>query len=99
LSEIAICDVGPRDGLQNERVVLAPAVRSSVGGIGGCPFAPRATGNIGTEDHVYLFEEMGVGTGIDLAALIDSSAWVGHQLGMPLPALVSRAGPFPEPAL
>lgn len=89
-------------GLANAVAALdagATIFDSSVGGIGGCPFAPRATGNIGTEDLVYLFEEMGVGTGIDLGALIETSRWLGRQLGRELPALVSRAGPFPEAAL
>jgi hydroxymethylglutaryl-CoA lyase len=69
---------------------------SSLGGIGGCPFAPRATGNIATEDLVYLLERSGVRTGIDLDALIAASEWLGEQLGRPTPSLVSRAGGFPQ---
>jgi hydroxymethylglutaryl-CoA lyase len=68
---------------------------SSLGGIGGCPFAPRATGNIATEDLVYLLERSGVRTGVDLDALIAASDWLGVQLGRPTPALVSKAGGFP----
>jgi hydroxymethylglutaryl-CoA lyase len=68
---------------------------SSLGGIGGCPFAPRATGNIATEDLVYLLERSGVRTGVDLDALIAASDWLGEQLGRPTPALVSKAGGFP----
>ncbi len=68
---------------------------ASVGGVGGCPFAPRATGNIATEDLVYALERSGVRTGLDLAALIETSEWLGEQLGRPTPSLVSRAGDFP----
>lgn len=67
---------------------------SSLGGIGGCPFAPRATGNIATEDLVYALERSGVKTGLDLDALISASDWLGDQLGRPTPALVSKAGGF-----
>ncbi|MEI8082976.1 MAG: hydroxymethylglutaryl-CoA lyase [Actinomycetes bacterium] len=68
---------------------------SSLGGIGGCPFAPRATGNIATEDLVFALERSGVATGLDLDALIKASDWLGEQLGRPTPALVSKAGGFP----
>lgn len=68
---------------------------SSLGGIGGCPFAPRATGNIATEDLVFALERSGVRTGVDLDALVAASDWLGEQLGRPTPALVSKAGPFP----
>jgi hydroxymethylglutaryl-CoA lyase/(R)-citramalyl-CoA lyase len=68
---------------------------ASVGGVGGCPFAPKATGNIATEDLVYLLRGMGVETGIDLDALIECSRWLGQQLGKELPSMVSRAGDFP----
>ncbi|NQU36383.1 MAG: hydroxymethylglutaryl-CoA lyase [Actinobacteria bacterium] len=68
---------------------------SSLGGIGGCPFAPRATGNIATEDLVFALERSGVNTGLDLDALIRASDWLGDQLGRPTPALVSKAGTFP----
>lgn len=71
---------------------------SSLGGIGGCPFAPRATGNIATEDLVYLLERSGVDTGVDLDALIAASDWLGEQLGRPTPSLVSKAGGFPRGA-
>lgn len=71
---------------------------SSLGGIGGCPFAPRATGNIATEDLVFALERSGVKTGLDLDALITASDWLGEQLGRPTPALVSKAGPFPPSA-
>jgi len=68
---------------------------ASVGGAGGCPFAPKATGNIATEDLVYLLRGLGVETGIDLDALIETSRWLGAQLGKELPGMVSRAGDFP----
>jgi hydroxymethylglutaryl-CoA lyase/(R)-citramalyl-CoA lyase len=68
---------------------------ASVGGAGGCPFAPKATGNIATEDLVYLLRGMGVDTGIDLDRLIATSQWLGEQLGKELPGMVSRAGDYP----
>ena len=68
---------------------------ASVGGAGGCPFAPKATGNIATEDLVYLLRGLGVETGIDLDALIACSRWLGEQLGKELPGMVARAGDFP----
>jgi isopropylmalate/homocitrate/citramalate synthase len=67
---------------------------SSIGGLGGCPFAPRATGNVATEDLVFLLRGEGVETGIDLDALIDVSAWLEGVLGRPLPGQVYRAGAF-----
>jgi isopropylmalate/homocitrate/citramalate synthase len=69
---------------------------ASVGGAGGCPFAPRATGNIATEDLVYLLRGLGVENGIDLDALIGTSRWLGGQLGKELPGMVARAGDFPS---
>jgi hydroxymethylglutaryl-CoA lyase/(R)-citramalyl-CoA lyase len=67
---------------------------ASVGGLGGCPFAPRATGNIATEDLVYLLENEGVETGIDLDALIKVAEWLSQTMGKELPGLVQRAGNF-----
>lgn len=67
---------------------------ASVGGIGGCPFAPRATGNIATEDLVYLFHGEGVETGIDLGALITVAQWLEAQLGRELEGHVYKAGTF-----
>jgi isopropylmalate/homocitrate/citramalate synthase len=67
---------------------------ASVGGIGGCPFAPRATGNIATEDLVYLLHGEGVETGIDLDALIDVATWLESQLGRELEGQVYKAGGF-----
>ena len=70
----------------------ADAVDASLGGIGGCPFAPGATGNVATEDVVYALERSGIHTGIDLAALIAVVPWVEELLGHPLPGAVSKAG-------
>ena len=65
---------------------------ASCGGLGGCPYAPRATGNIATEDLVYLFEGDGVETGVDLDALVATSEWLEQVLGRPLEGQVYRAG-------
>jgi isopropylmalate/homocitrate/citramalate synthase len=72
----------------------ATLLDASVGGIGGCPFAPRATGNIATEDLAYLLRGEGVETGIDIDALIATSAWLEGVLGKPLPGELYRAGDF-----
>ncbi len=69
---------------------------ASLGGIGGCPFAPRATGNIATEDLVFALERSGFDTGLDLDALCRASDWLGEQLGRPTPGLVAKAGGFPD---
>jgi len=66
---------------------------SSIGGLGGCPFAAGATGNVCTEDLVYLLEECGVATGIDLEAAIAVARAVERALGRPLPGQVMKAGP------
>ena len=68
---------------------------ASVGGLGGCPYAPKATGNIATEDLVYLLEGEGLETGIDLDALIAVSAWLEDLLGRRLEGYVYRAGAWP----
>lgn len=70
---------------------------ASVGGIGGCPFAPGATGNIATEDLVYMLERGGFQTGYDLDRLIAAAHWIGEALGRPSPSALSRAGSFPRP--
>jgi isopropylmalate/homocitrate/citramalate synthase len=72
----------------------ATVLDASVGGVGGCPFAPRATGNICTEDLVYMLHGEGVETGIDLDALISVAGWLEGQLGRELPGQVYRAGTF-----
>jgi isopropylmalate/homocitrate/citramalate synthase len=73
----------------------ASVLDASVGGLGGCPFAPNATGNIATEDLVYLLEREGVETGISLDALIAVSEWLESVLGRRLEGQLYRAGPFP----
>lgn len=72
----------------------ATVLDASVGGTGGCPFAPRATGNIATEDLVYMLHGMGHETGVDLDALIEVAAWLSGQLEKELPGQVYKAGNF-----
>ncbi len=69
---------------------------ASVGGIGGCPFAPGATGNVATEDLVYMLERAGYSTGYDLDALIGTARWIGEKIGRPGPSALSRAGGWPR---
>lgn len=85
-------------GYANAYCAIENGVRvldASVGGIGGCPFAPRATGNIATEDLLYLLEREGVGTGVDIDQVIRVAEWLGKVLNRELPGLLHRAGPFP----
>ncbi|NIJ08561.1 hydroxymethylglutaryl-CoA lyase [Sphingomonas vulcanisoli] len=70
-------------------------IDASLGGIGGCPFAPAATGNIATEDLIYLLDRSGIEHGYDLGKTIDAARWLTHEMGRPLPGAVSRAGGFP----
>ncbi len=74
----------------------AAALDSSAGGIGGCPFAPAATGNIATEDLAYALRRSGIETGLDLAGLVAAGALVGRELGIDVPAVLGRAGDFPR---
>jgi len=76
----------------------ASVLDASIGGLGGCPFAPNATGNIATEDLVYLLEREGVSTGIDIDRLIETSEWLSQLLGRRLEGQLYRAGPFPATA-
>ena len=69
---------------------------ASIGGLGGCPYAPRATGNIATEDLVYMLEGDGVETGVDVDALIGISEWLEGVLGRQLEGQLYRAGSFPS---
>ena len=73
----------------------ATVVDGSVGGIGGCPFAPGAQGNVATEDVAYLLEREGVATGVDLDGLIDTARWLSSVLDRPLPGRVQQAGRWP----
>lgn len=67
---------------------------ASLGGLGGCPFAPAATGNVATEDLVHLMERSGVATGVDLDAIIAVNRWFAGVIGRPLPSLAARAGGY-----
>ncbi len=83
-------------GLANVLTALELGVAdfdASVGGLGGCPYAPGATGNIATEELVHMVEDMGVDTGIDLEAMIDAAADAERIIGRQLPSQVLRAGP------
>jgi hydroxymethylglutaryl-CoA lyase len=71
---------------------------ASIGGIGGCPFAPAATGNIATEDLLYLLERSGFQTGISLPTMIETACWLEAQLAHKVPGLLSKAGLFPRSA-
>ncbi len=85
-------------GLANAAAAVEAGVSrldASLGGFGGCPFAPRATGNIPTEDLVYMLHRMGYETGIDAGALIKAANWLGDRLGHPPPGMLARAGLFP----
>ena len=73
----------------------ASLVDASVGGVGGCPFAPGAQGNVATEDVVYLLEREGIATGVDLDALIETARWLASVLERPVPGRVQRAGRWP----
>jgi hydroxymethylglutaryl-CoA lyase len=86
-------------GVANAQAALDVGVRSfdaSIGGIGGCPFAPNATGNVASEDLLYLFERSGFKTNIDLDKVIATAQWLGGQLGKSMPSMVSRAGGWPR---
>ena len=85
-------------GLANAYAAVEAGVRTldaSCGGIGGCPFAPAATGNIPTEDLVYMLHRMGLSTGIDLPALVETSRWLQTTLAHAVPGMVLKAGLFP----
>ena len=74
----------------------ASTLDASIGGIGGCPFAPGATGNVATEDLVHLLDRMGIDTGVDLGGVIEAARWLEGELGHAVPGQVLRAGPFPS---
>jgi hydroxymethylglutaryl-CoA lyase len=86
-------------GIANAYAAVMAGMESldaSVGGIGGCPFAPAATGNIPTEDLLYMLKRMGIETGISIAALIDTANWLQAQIGHPVPGMLMKAGAFPR---
>lgn len=76
----------------------ARVVDASMGGLGGCPFAPGAAGNVPTEDVVYMLERAHIATGMDLDQLIEGSAWLSGVIGRKLPGMVAQAPRFPQPA-
>ncbi|ARQ00600.1 hydroxymethylglutaryl-CoA lyase [Pseudorhodoplanes sinuspersici] len=86
-------------GIANALAGLDCGIRhfeGSIGGLGGCPFAPRAVGNICTEDFVHMAHEMGIDTGIDLDALIDAARMAQEMLGRTLPGMVMKSGKASE---
>jgi hydroxymethylglutaryl-CoA lyase len=88
-------------GLANARAAVTAGVTSldaSTGGIGGCPFAPAATGNIPTDDLIYMLDRAGIQTGVDLEKIIETSDWLKEQLGRDVPAMLPKAGIFPQVA-
>lgn len=87
-------------GLANAYAAVGAGISTldaSLGGIGGCPFAPAAAGNIPTEDLVYMLERGGRETGLDLGKLISGSKWLAEMMNKSVPAMVSKAGGFPQP--
>lgn len=87
-------------GIANVYAAVQSGVRivdASCGGVGGCPFAPGATGNVGTEDVLYLLHRMGYDTGVDVEKIIATAKWLEGPLAAPMQAAVSRAGLFPKP--
>jgi hydroxymethylglutaryl-CoA lyase len=85
-------------GLANAQAAVDVGVTyldASIGGIGGCPFAPAATGNIPTDDLLYMLDRSGVITGVDLDKIIAISGWLEEELGRGVPALLPKAGGFP----
>jgi hydroxymethylglutaryl-CoA lyase len=85
-------------GLANAYAAVEAGVSyldASIGGIGGCPFAPAATGNVSTDDLLYLLDRSGIETGVSLDKIIEASHWLEKQLGRSVPALLPKAGVFP----
>jgi hydroxymethylglutaryl-CoA lyase len=86
-------------GIANAYAALEAGVESldaSIGGIGGCPFAPGATGNIPSEDLLYMLDRMGIETGVSIPAMLETSAWLEQQIGHPMPGMLLKAGLFPR---
>lgn len=85
-------------GIANAYAAVVAGVEvldASIGGIGGCPFAPAATGNIPTEDLLYMLARMGVRTGMDLDRTMNTARWLQEQTGRSVPGLLTKAGTFP----
>jgi len=88
-------------GIANAYAAVEAGVDSldaSIGGIGGCPFAPAATGNIPTDDLLYMLDRSGVETGVSLDKIVETSLWLQEQLGQDVPAMLPKAGIFPQVA-
>jgi hydroxymethylglutaryl-CoA lyase len=88
-------------GLANAYAAIeagAAYLDASIGGIGGCPFAPAATGNIPTDDLVYMLDRSGIQSGVSLEKIIATSNWLSAELGRTVPAMLPRAGTFPTHA-
>ena len=86
-------------GIANAQAALDAGVASldaSIGGIGGCPFAPAATGNISTDDLLYMLDRSNVRTGVSLENILETSRWLSQQLGREVPAMLPKAGIFPQ---
>ncbi len=86
-------------GIANAYAAVQAGVQSldaSVGGIGGCPFAPAATGNIPSEDLLYMLERMGINTGVSIPGMIETSQWLETIIGTSMPGMVMKAGLFPR---
>jgi hydroxymethylglutaryl-CoA lyase len=86
-------------GVANIYAAVESGVRifdASCGGVGGCPFAPKATGNVGTEDVLYMLERMGYETGVDIKEIISTSHWLEGPLKADVPAMMAKAGLFPS---
>ena len=89
-------------GLANAQAAVDAGVDSidaSIGGIGGCPFAPKATGNIPTDDLVYMLNRSGIETGVCLQDIVNTSQWLERELGREVPAMLPKAGIFPDVAI
>lgn len=86
-------------GLANAQAAVeagVDALDASTGGIGGCPFAPAATGNIPMDDLIYMLNRSGVETGVSLDRVLETSHWLAEKLGRPVPAMLPKAGVFPD---
>lgn len=86
-------------GLANAQAAIGAGVTyldASIGGIGGCPFAPAATGNIPTDDLLYMLDRSGIETGVSLEKIVEISRWLENELGRGVPAMLPKAGGFPD---
>src|SRR5690606_1045391 len=89
-------------GIANAMAAVEAGVKvldASIGGIGGCPFAPAATGNIASEDLPYMLDRSGIQTGVSLEQMIETAHWLEGKLGRSVPGMLAKAGPFPRSAI